>query len=153
MEDQKRLPYVEAFLAEIQRHATIAPFSVQHTPLQDVVFQGYKLPKNTIITLNLAEVMKDPQNFDEPHEFKPERFINAKGEFSINTKAWLPFGSGKRECLGKSLAKEELFLFTSALVHQFEFQVSEKMPDLNNCHVAIARSPAKCKVKFVPRDN
>ena len=43
-------------MAEVQRHATIAPFAVQHAAMEDTVFRGYKIPKHTMIQVNLAEV-------------------------------------------------------------------------------------------------
>ncbi len=64
--------------------------------------------------------MHDPVNFSDPDEFKPERFLSEDGKAFHTPKAYVAFGMGKRECLGKSLAKVEQYLFTAALIHQFE---------------------------------
>lgn len=147
-QDRTSLPYVEAFIAELQRHTTIVPLSVQHVPTEDVTFRGYKIPKNTVITPNIGEVMMDPVNFPNPKKFDPERFLDDNGNFKPH-KALIYFGIGKRECLGKSLAKMELFILTSCLLHQFTFEPgTSAIPDLNDVHIGIARSPANFKFRI-----
>ncbi len=65
--------------------------------------------------------MHDPANFPNPEKFDPERFLDPSTGLYRPHRAFVAFGVGKRECLGKSLAKLELFLFTSALVHKFKY--------------------------------
>ena len=151
--DQKSLPYLEAFISEVQRHATIAPFAVQHTALDDVNFKGYRFPKHTIFTFNLEAVMHSEEHFPDPMTFNPDRFLDENGKYKPN-KALIYFGLGKRECLGRSLAKQELYLFTAGLIQQFRFEMGESSgkPDLINCNVGITRSPKKCKVDIVSRN-
>ena len=56
--------------------------------------------------------------------------------------ALIPFGIGKRDCLERSLAKMELFLLLSALLHQFEFEpTSQGIPNIDDCHVGVTRMP------------
>ena len=95
--------------------------------------------------------MKDPANFSDPDKFDPTRFLDAEGRFKSHP-ANIYFGIGKRECLGKPLAKMEYFLFLANLVHNFSFEPTlEGLPDVNDCHIAVTRTPNKHKIKFVPR--
>ena len=55
-------------------------------------------------------MMYNPEFFPEPETFKPERFLDETGKF-VNDEHVVPFGIGKRYCLGKSLADKEYFLF------------------------------------------
>ena len=149
--DKEQMPYLEAFMAEVQRHAIVAPFTVQHATLEDTTFRGHRLPKNTMITINQAEVMRDPANFDRPDRFDPNRFLDEEGKFRSHP-ALLSFGLGKRECPGKSVAKIELFLFTACLAHQFNFEpAAEGLPGLDDATIAITRMPCKFKVTVLPR--
>ena len=70
-------------------------------------FAGYAFTKRDFIVPNLYEIHHDPRHFDDPGTFEPSRFIDEEsGEF-VPHPAVVPFGFGKRECLGKSLAKAE----------------------------------------------
>ena len=59
-------------------------------------------------------VLLDPKYFPNPHEFNPKRFLNEEGNFVPNEHL-IPFGVGKRYCLGQSLAEKEYFWFLTGL--------------------------------------
>ena len=104
LEDKQKLPYVEAFIMEVLRCANIAPLAVPHAVTNDdVMFHGYKIPKDTPILFNLDSVLKDPDIFENPEQFNPERFIDANGKV-FRPKEFIPFGIGRRICLGESVA-------------------------------------------------
>ena len=64
--------------------------------------------------------MNDPNVFEDPHVFKPERFLDKEtGIFQPHERV-VPFGVGKRYCLGQSLAEKELYIFFAGLLQQFE---------------------------------
>ena len=103
---------------------------------------GYTIPTGCVIISNLASVQLDSKHFENPHEFNPERFI------CPNTGAYkphpilIPFGIGKRECPGKSLAKMEFYLFFATLLHQFTFHSSSTgTPKVNDVKYTLGRSP------------
>jgi methyl farnesoate epoxidase/farnesoate epoxidase len=58
----------------------------------------------------------DPEYWGDPEAFRPERFLDPATGSLIRKERFVPFGFGKRVCMGESLAKSELFLFTSILV-------------------------------------
>ena len=62
----------------------------------------------------------DEDIFDQPREFRPERFLDTHGQF-VKHPSMIPFGIGKRNCLGEILARQELFLFTAVLIQNFKF--------------------------------
>ncbi len=63
--------------------------------------------------------MHDPANFPDPSRFDPTRFLDPETGRYRAPRAYVAFGIGRRECLGKSLAKQELFLFATSLLQQF----------------------------------
>ena len=69
----------------------------------------------------VCEFGTDPKHYKNPNVFNPDRFIDDSGKFIFDEKV-MPFGTGKRYCLGQSLAEKEFFLFFTALVQQFEFK-------------------------------
>ena len=66
---------------------------------------------------NLHFIMKDPAHFKEPATFNPHRFLDGEGRF-VRSERVVPFGIGKRACMGEPLARNELFLFFANLVQR-----------------------------------
>lgn len=119
-EDRAKLPYTEACLLEIQRISNLLPLSLMHRTLSDTKINGYHIPNDTLVVPFLGAVLNDPEHFPEPQKFDPDRFLNYDGTVK-KISAWIPFSTGKRICLGESLAKMELFIFFTALIMKFRF--------------------------------
>ena len=111
-----------------------------------MVIKGYKVPKGTLLVGVLAHVLADPRYWENPHEFKPERFITEEGTFK-KYEQFVPFGigtaslettlnfnyktsffSGKRYCLGDQLARAELLLVFVRLMQKFRVEASPDHP-------------------------
>jgi cytochrome P450 len=78
------------------------------------------LPKGATVISFLYGIHHDPEFYDDPKVFRPSRFIDSSGGFVRDDRV-MPFGIGKRSCLGQSLAEKEFFLFFAALVQHFRF--------------------------------
>ncbi|XP_012532562.1 methyl farnesoate epoxidase isoform X5 [Monomorium pharaonis] len=125
---KNRLPYLNATIAEVMRLANIGPTSIPHRALTDSVLLGYKIKKNYTLLANLRSVHMDEQHWGDPKIFRPERFINEKGDYVEDS--WLiPFGLGHRKCLGETLARNSVFLFTACLLQKFQFVLPPDHPD------------------------
>ncbi len=110
-----------------------------------------------MLMMNIGEVLGDPKHFPEPEKFKPERFLKRSNQTGkpifVHNPALVTFGVGKRECLGKSLAKIELYLFITGLLHQFSFYPSpnHRLPGVDEADVGVSRVPRPFYAKVVPR--
>ncbi|XP_072037043.1 cytochrome P450 2U1-like [Amphiura filiformis] len=127
--DQEQLPYTRATLLEIHRHVTLVPLSSFHTASDETSLHGYRIPKGTTLVSNLYAVMRDPNIFPEPDQFKPERFIDDQGTY-FEREEVCPFGVGRRICLGQTLAKMELFVFFTHLLHRYSLVKPEDTPPI-----------------------
>ncbi|EFX83753.1 hypothetical protein DAPPUDRAFT_301662 [Daphnia pulex] len=127
------LPYTEAVLLEASRLSSIVPFSIPHYALKDTQLQGNTIPKGSIVQINLYSVHLDENYWNDPEKFQPERHLSADGTTVIKSDRILPFGAGKRICLGESLARNTLYLFVTSLVKSFQFQAipNEPLPTLD----------------------
>ena len=125
LNDRKNMPYTDAVIHEVLRHSCIV-YTTPHATTEDVQFHGYTLPKGTSVYTNTSHIMNDPEHWDKPEEFNPDRFIDTEGNFQMNERC-IPFGVGKRFCLGQQLAQHELFLFLTGLLQSFSF--STTLPD------------------------
>jgi cytochrome P450 len=120
--------------------------AVEHFPNEDATFRGYNIGRKTMIFPLLAEVHYDPKYYPQPERFDPTRFLDGQGMF-IAHPTMVAFGVGKRECLGKSLAKQETFLITSYMLHEFVFEAAKGgPPDVGAAKVGITRVPNPFKM-------
>ncbi|CAC5358761.1 unnamed protein product [Mytilus coruscus] len=120
LSDRRHLSYTEATLMEIQRLSNTAIFALPHVAVCDTTFNGFKIPKKTIIIPSLISAHFDETIWRDPQEFNPRRFLNQNNDI-INKEYLIPFSLGPRMCPGESLARSELFLIFSNLLHRFEF--------------------------------
>ena len=125
--------YINAFMLESHRVASLAHHAVPHFASEDIPIGDYIIPKGSGIFPSLISVMYDPNHFPNPHDFKPERFIGEDGKFK-NDDHVIPFGVGKRYCLGQTLAEKEYFLFLVGILQKFDIS-SAAMQKLPSYHI------------------
>uniref|UniRef100_A0A6E8VMM6 Cytochrome P450 n=1 Tax=Anopheles coluzzii TaxID=1518534 RepID=A0A6E8VMM6_ANOCL len=117
-DDRLKMPYVEAFLLEVQRYFSIAPVNGPRRAVVDCTLGGYRVPKDTTVLMGLRNVHMDPEHWGDPEVFRPERFLDEQRQI-VNTERLLPFGQGKRRCLGETLARSCLFTFFVGVMKRF----------------------------------
>ncbi|KAL0331403.1 UNVERIFIED_CONTAM: Flavonoid 3'-monooxygenase [Sesamum angustifolium] len=122
-----KLEYLDAVVKETLRLYPLGPLLTPRTPSQSCTVGGYTIPKDSTVFLNVWFVQRDPLIWENPLEFKPERFLNntKKMDFSGNNFKYLPFGSGRRICAGLPLAERMVRLILASLLHSFKWQLSE----------------------------
>ncbi|CAB4030791.1 steroid 17-alpha-hydroxylase 17,20 lyase-like [Paramuricea clavata] len=125
-QDAQNMPYLQATLCEVLRRSDIVPLTAT-TAIRDTTIAGYHIPKNTNVVININEIHHDPKEWPEPNEFNPERFLDSDGKFvGWTTKhAFMPFGLGRRECLGQLFARIVMFTFASTLLHLYKIELPE----------------------------
>ena len=151
VDDMSKLNYIMATLMEIQRFSIIAQSSLAHRLMQDAVIDQYNFKKGTLFFSNLAKFSNDPVQFPEPKKFKPERFLTSNGKVQRHNYL-VPFGIGKRVCIGESLAKNELFIFFVRLLQRTNIGIIRgKLPDPDDFTLYWTRVPNPYDVSISPR--
>ncbi|KAH9489108.1 Cytochrome P450 2D9 [Bulinus truncatus] len=153
-EDRPNLIYLNASIKETQRLASVLPFSAPHSCSRDVTFRGYTIPKGSLIFPNLDSIMYDQKIWgDDVLSYRPERFIDQDGQLKT-PEEFIPFGVGRRSCLGEAMAKMELFLYLSAMVQRFQFScVDPDHPPPLTYVFGLTSSPLRYKVIISSRNN
>ncbi|XP_072029315.1 cytochrome P450 2U1-like [Amphiura filiformis] len=128
--DRPNLPYTEATLSEATRMASATPFGLPHAASRSTTLKGFNVPQGSILIPNMWAVHNDPKVWPKPSDFRSERFLDDEGRY-VRQESLIPFGIGRRFCLGESLAKMELFLFFTHLLHRFHFTLPDNAPPLS----------------------
>ncbi|CAL9167016.1 unnamed protein product [Musa hybrid cultivar] len=120
-----RLPYLQAVVKETLRLHSPIPLLVPHMNLEEAKLGGYDIPKRTKVIVNAWWLGNNPEWWNKPEEFRPERFLDEETEVEalVGGKVdfrFLPFGVGRRSCPGIILALPLLGLIVGKLVKEFE---------------------------------
>lgn len=148
--DTSRLVYTMAFLSEIQRYFTIVPIAGPRRALDDIHMDGYVIPKDTTILISVGDVHFDPNVWEEPEKFMPERFIDSKGNLK-NVEHMYPFGSGRRRCPGDSLAKSFIFIVFVGIMQRFRIECSNGVLPSERPIIGLISSARPYTVEFISR--
>ncbi|XP_006660360.2 cytochrome P450 78A9-like [Oryza brachyantha] len=126
--DAANLVYLQAVIKEVLRLHPPGPLlSWARLATSDVHVAGFFVPSGTTAMVNMWAITHDPTVWDDPTEFKPERFVvrspDQATEFPITGSdlRLAPFGSGRRSCPGKSLAIATVGFWVATLLHEFEW--------------------------------
>ncbi|KAG8096772.1 hypothetical protein GUJ93_ZPchr0013g34595 [Zizania palustris] len=127
--DISRLPYLRAVVKETLRLRAVAPL-VPRRAEATIQVHGYTIPKGTHVLLNLWAINRDAKAWNDPDMFVPERFIGNDGiNYLGQNFEFVPFGVGRRICLGLPLAHKVMYLVLGTLVHQFEWSLPEELKE------------------------
>mmetsp|Transcript_102038 Transcript_102038/g.264251 ORF Transcript_102038/g.264251 Transcript_102038/m.264251 type:complete len:1267 (+) Transcript_102038:55-3855(+) len=124
-----KLRYTNAVIKEAMRMTCAVPFN-SHTCTADTEVLGYRIPKGAMCINNIYAVHYDPEIYPDPERFLPERWLDKDPcTWAVeNNFEFMPFGIGRRLCLGYNLALENLQLFVASLFWSFEFSSADGKP-------------------------
>ncbi|KAK8931193.1 Cytochrome P450 89A9 [Platanthera zijinensis] len=139
-EDLQRMLYLKAVVMESLRRHPPGHFMLPHSVTEDVIVDGFLIPKGVQVHFIVTDVNWDGRKWEEPMEFRPERFMaGGYGEevdiTGIREIKMMTFGAGRRMCPGYRLAILHLEFFVANLVREFvwksevgnEVDLSEKL--------------------------
>ncbi|XP_021966277.1 methyl farnesoate epoxidase [Folsomia candida] len=127
LEDKSKMPYTEATLLEIQRVANVLPVVIRGCN-QDTNIAGYHIPKGTLAGISSISLHNSKAIWSDPDKFQPERFLDEDKTNIVNANKILPFGHGKRVCLGEALARASLFSYFASILQRFSLTPSPEHP-------------------------
>lgn len=121
--DIDNLPYLNAVVKETLRLHPPVPLLIPREAKNDTNFMGYSIPKKTKVLINAWAIGRDPDAWDDPLCFKPERFLGTKLDYKGQDFEYIPFGAGRRICPGLALAHRLLHVTLGSLIHEFEWKL------------------------------
>ncbi|CAH1415625.1 unnamed protein product [Lactuca virosa] len=118
-----KLPYLYAIMKEVLRLHPTLPLLIPRCPSESCVIGGYMVPKGARMFINAWAIHRDPTIWENPLEFRPERFLDSKWDYNGNDFNYLPFGSGRRICAGLAMAERMFMFLLASLVHSFDWEL------------------------------
>ncbi|KAG6555139.1 hypothetical protein Mapa_003174 [Marchantia paleacea] len=120
--DLPRMKYLQCVIKESLRIHSPAPLGIPHCSLQATKLGGYDIPAGSTMLINLWALNRDPKNWPNPEDFRPERFEELDTNIFGQDFTLLPFSSGRRGCSGMLLGFTMVQLIVASIVHSFDLQ-------------------------------
>jgi cytochrome P450 len=106
--------YLTATVQEVLRRRPVLPLSAPRLVVREVEVGGHGYPPGVCLVPNAYLIHHDPAIYPEPYAFRPERFLDQ----SPGTYTWIPFGGGRRRCLGAAFATAEMKVVLRAVLER-----------------------------------
>ncbi|KAL3810160.1 hypothetical protein ACJIZ3_000049 [Penstemon smallii] len=123
--------YFQACIKEILRLHIPGAFGVPHRAIETCKVNNYTIPKDTIILVNFWAIHLDPNNWEDPESFKPERFLGSNIDFMGAHFQFLPFSAGQRMCPAANVAVKNVQLIVAYLVYYFDWNFPDDVNQSN----------------------
>jgi cytochrome P450 len=124
-EDLVNMTFLKAVIKETLRLHIPVPLLVPRRTMEDIKLDGYDIAAGSQVIVNAWAIARDSSIWEEPLEFKPERFMNSSIDYKGLDFELIPFGAGRRGCPGVTFAISINELVLANLVNQFDW----KLPD------------------------
>uniref|UniRef100_A0A0D9YTX2 Cytochrome P450 n=1 Tax=Oryza glumipatula TaxID=40148 RepID=A0A0D9YTX2_9ORYZ len=121
------LSYLKMVIKETLRLHPPAPLLNPRKCRETSQVMGYDIPKGTSVFVNMWAICRDSRYWEDPEEYKPERFENNSVDYKGNNFEFLPFGSGRRICPGINLGVANLELPLASLLYHFDWKLPNGM--------------------------
>jgi cytochrome P450 len=164
--DMQELPYVRACVKEVLRINPMLIPGIRRYADADVMYKDHVIPKGTVLLANTAFLHFDPNRFDRPFEFVPERFLGHKlysSEYAAMSDPYardhFTFSTGRRTCPGARLAENSLDIALAGILWAFEIRpplVNGIESEVDTGETAFVPGPFHIPkpfaARFLPRD-
>ncbi|KAI1790187.1 cytochrome P450 [Ganoderma leucocontextum] len=155
--DREALPYVNAVVKELLRWHSSAPLGCPRMTTEDVEYDGYFIPRDTAVIVNVWSIMNDPEMYPSPERFWPERYLkDGTLKPRVRDPTVMAFGFGRRICPGRHFGDATLFIYIASILHTFRIAPPydengdpiHTRPQYTNGFIA---HPEHCRCTITPR--
>ncbi|KAK2971480.1 hypothetical protein RJ640_020886, partial [Escallonia rubra] len=126
-DDLQNLLYLKAVIKEAMRLHPPAPLLIPRETMDRCVIEGYEIQPKTLVYVNVWAIGRDPESWETPEEFSPERFLDRTIDYKGQDFEFLPFGGGRRGCPGISMGATTVELALGNLLYSFDWELPSGM--------------------------
>ncbi|KAI9695551.1 MAG: hypothetical protein M1820_008564 [Bogoriella megaspora] len=155
-EDRSNLPYIAAMINETHRWASATPLAFPHATSQQDKYRDSIIPAGATVFGNVFAIHNDPEVFQKPGEFMPERYLAQTDPRAVPDASRIDghyaFGFGRRECPGKHVADASLYIVISRTLWAFDIVGNPEKPPRPGYSGGPVFGPARFRAIVRPRD-
>ncbi|KAM7483132.1 hypothetical protein LguiB_007715 [Lonicera macranthoides] len=122
-----KMVYLKLVVKEALRLHPPAPLLVPRETTKTCIIGRYRVPAKTRVFINAKSIATDPNYWENPNEFMPERSLNKDADFEGQSFELVPFGAGRRGCPGTNLAILLIELALANLLYWFDWELPKGM--------------------------
>jgi cytochrome P450 len=122
-----KMAYLHAAIKETLRLHPPAPLLVPRESTENINLFDYKIPAGTRFIINGWDIGRDPDVWERPDEFMPERFIGSNVDYKGLHFGLIPFGVGRRTCPGIGFAEATISFALASLLYYFDSDLPNEM--------------------------
>lgn len=119
--DLPKLSYLTQCIKESMRLYPPVTF-IQRVTTKDIVLDDHQIPAGTTIGVQIYNLHHNKAVWEDPYEFKPERFSPDK-ERKYDNFAFVPFSAGPRNCIGQHFAMNEMKIILVHVLQRFNLSL------------------------------
>ncbi|CAL5444675.1 unnamed protein product [Camellia sinensis] len=119
-DDLVNMHYLKAVIKESLRIHPPSPLLLPRESIQEAKVMGYDIVAGMQVIVNAWAIARDPLSWEDPEEFRPERFLNNSIDFKGHNFEFIPFGAGRRGCPGTLFGMNVNELALASVVHKFD---------------------------------
>ena len=121
--DVQKLVYLKAVVKEAMRLNPPIPLLIPRQTIEKCMINGYDIEAKTLVYVNAYAIGKDPECWENPNEFLPERFMMSSIDFKGQDFELIPFGVGRRICPGMAMGVATTELALANLLYPFNWEL------------------------------
>jgi len=123
--DRPSLPYINAVVKETSRWNLVGPLGIPRMSTTDDEYNGFYIPKGTVVFSNSWSILHDRKAFNNPQEFQPERYLkDGRLDLNVRDPDCVAFGFGRRICPGRHFSDNSLYSIASCLLAVYDIKPS-----------------------------
>lgn len=142
--DINQMEYLKCVVKETLRLHPGAPLLLPRETASSVELGGYYIPANTTVLINAWAIQRDPNGWEKPEEFIPERFENSPVDYKGQDFRYIPFGCGRRSCPGTQFGIAGVEYVIANLLYWFDWklaagEIAENLDMSENYGIAVSK--------------
>ncbi|KAK8522551.1 hypothetical protein V6N12_056259 [Hibiscus sabdariffa] len=119
----QHLPFIKSAIRETMRLHPPAPLLVPRESMDECILDGYKIPAKTRVLVNAYAIGRDPDSWNNPLQYNPQRFEDSGVDVKDQDFRFLPFGGGRRGCPGYTFGLATVEIALARLLFYFDWEL------------------------------